>query len=825
MKTAETIGRELALLIKGDVRVDVFNRAAFSTDASIYRIVPLCVVLPKDEADAAATVRYAAQNGIPIAPRGAGSGLAGESLTSGIVLDTRRYMDAILETAPDGSWVRVQPGVVLDKLNSHLARWGRKIGPDPSSSNRAVVGGVVGNNATGAHSLQYGYIADHVRCLRVILADGEVCVFNQDDTAGQKGPAGGYATACWTLLKDEQDLIEKAQPATQRNRCGYTLRHVVEDRCLNMARLLTGSEGTLGVFTEITLQTVPVPKAAGLVQFEFETFEKMSKAVPVIVQCGASACELMDRTLMDMTLKAYSSYGDIVPQGCAATLLVEHTGDTEAQVEAGLEMTIASVGALASGRVKVFDPDKQARLWKSRKDAVPLLNREKGSSHPVAFIEDVSVDHRRLGEYISGLERLGQKYDIPMAFYGHAGDGELHIRPYLNLGRPEQVQRMRQIAEEVFALAWSLGGTISGEHADGLLRTAFIERQYGRRYYELLKGIKRIFDPAGLLNPGKIICDDPEIMGKNLRAVSLEAAKGFQTDLCFRPDEFRFEIEQCNGCGVCLADGGTSRMCPVFRGTHEELGSSRAKANLLAAWLAGDKSGVSFAPKGLKQILSLCVNCRMCSIECPAGVDVSKLVIEARAQLARQTGFTVTELALSHNRWLSTLGSCFAPVSNIVMSLPLTRWVFEKTLGLDRSRRFPAFQRGSFIKQAQRYLASVPSITRPLDRVVYFVDSFVNWNDHELGYAVLQVLDHLGVEAVIPDQRPAPLPAYIYGHLKAARKDMAYNLKQIEPYVQKGYKVVCSEPSAALCLKEESRLMMDSPAASRVSENTFELMD
>lgn len=818
---AEVVGSELAGLIKGDVRVDVFNRTVFSTDASIYRIVPSCVAAPRDEADIAEIVRYAAMNSIPVAARGAGSGLAGESLTSGIVIDVRRYMDAILETAADRSWVRVQPGVVLDKLNSHLAKWGRKIGPDPSSGNRAVIGGVVANNATGAHSLQYGYIADHVKSLRAVTATAKICEFGNRVSADPETIAGTYAAQCRELLQDKRELIEQAQPATKRNRCGYTVQGVVENDTVNMARLLTGSEGTLAIFTEITLLTVEVPQAAGLVQFEFETFGKMAQAVPVIVNCGASACELMDRALMDMVLQAHPSYLDIVPAKCAATLLVEHTGASAAAVDLELQAAIAAVGTLASGYVKVVDPDKQARLWKSRKDAVPLLNREKGASHPVAFIEDVSVDHRRLGEYIAGLQKIGERYKIPMAFYGHAGDGELHIRPYLDLSRPEEVRRMQDIAEEVFALAWSLGGTISGEHADGLLRAAFIERQYGKPYYELLKGIKQVFDPKGILNPGKIVTDDAEIMGKNLKASALAAAKGFETELCFGPDEFRFEIEQCNGCGVCLADGGVQRMCPIFRGTNEELGSSRAKANLLAAWLAGNP----FDPKAFKDVLSLCVNCRMCSIECPAGVDVSKLVIEARTQLAHQTGFTVTELALAHNRWLSVLGSSFAPLSNIVTGLPVTRWLLEKTLGLDRTRRLPVFERGSFIRKAQRHLATQRQIENPVDRVVYFVDSYANWNDHELGFAVLKVLNKLGVEVAVPDQRPAPLPAYVYGNLKRARKDMQYNLSQFLPYVRQGYRIVCSEPSAALCLKEELKLMLDNPTVPLVCENTVELMD
>jgi FAD/FMN-containing dehydrogenase/Fe-S oxidoreductase len=824
-KSAETIGAELARLVRGPVHIDVYNRAAFSTDASIYRIVPQCVVSPNDAADVAAVVNYARQNNIPVAPRGAGSGLAGESLTDGIVIDTRRHMNRILQTAPDGSWVRVQPGVVLDILNDHLARWGRKIGPDPSSGNRAVLGGVVANNATGAHSLQYGYIADYVQSLNCILADGSAVELVNSTQPGETNAGAKLARRCYDLLADQQDLIEAAQPKTKRNRCGYSIRGIIHDGAVDLARLMAGSEGTLAVFTDITLCTVPVPKAKGLVQFEFASFAEMAKAVAVIVDCGATACELMDRTLMEMARDAFPKYRDVLPADCTATLLVEQVGDDAASVETKLDAAVTAVGRLALRSVKVLDGAKQALLWKSRKDAVPLLNRQKGLSHPVAFIEDVSVDYTRLDAYIAGLQAMAGKYDIPMAFYGHAGDGELHIRPYLNLQQDSEVTRMQQMAQEVFTLAWSLGGSISGEHGDGLLRAAFIEGQYGSAYYDLLKGVKAIFDPAGILNPGKILSDDPDIMGKNLRAAALAGAEGFVTDLNFEPDEFRFEVDQCNGCGVCLADTKGTRMCPVFRGAGEELASTRAKANLLSTWMAGGPSGVAFAPKQLKQMLSLCVNCKMCSIECPAGVDVSKLVIEARTQLARYTGFTAAEMVLSFNRFLSFFGSTFAPLSNRVLSLGVTRWLLEKVIGLDRHRRLPNFDRGSFLRKAKRYLAQQSPLADPVDRVVYFVDSFANYNDHAVGFAVLDVLYRRGVEVVVPKQRPVPLPAFVYGNLKTARRDLEYTLNHLVPFVKQGYKIVCSEPSAALCLRDELRLIIDSPDARLVSENTFELMD
>lgn len=822
-KTAEQIGADLAATVKGAVQVDVFHRIAYSTDASLYQIVPQCVVIAADEADIVATVKYAAAHSIPIAPRGAGSGLAGESLTAGIVVDTRQAMNAILDTAVDGSSVRVQPGVVLEDLNRHLARWNRKIGPDPSSGNRAVIGGIVANNATGAHSLQYGYMARHVRSLRTVLADGAVCTFTNEMRPDDCDlPVGReMIKGCLDLLLPRQELIQRAQPATRRNRCAYNLCGAIKDGRVNMAHLLTGSEGTLGIFTEITLQTVPVAPVRALVQFEFDTLEAMAQAVPLIVGGGADACELMDQRLAKIARAAFPQYRDVLPENAVATLLVEHSGQNEKMVRDKIAATTKAVEGLSVRAAEFFDAARQAKLWKSRKDAVPLLNRDKSDTHPLAFIEDVSVDPRRLDRYIAGLEVISEKYKFPMAYYGHAGDGELHIRPYLDLRKSADITAMRKIADEVFALAWSLGGSISGEHADGLLRAAFVRRQYGDAYYALLKGIKTLFDPNGILNPGKIINDNPNVMTQNLRAASLMSASPFATELHFASNSFRLEVEQCNGCGVCLATAPGARMCPVFRGTDAELATPRAKANLIAAWMAGLDRKNPLDDAALKQRLSLCVNCKMCSVECPAGVDVSRLVIEARAQLAKHTGFTAAEWTLVHNRWLSLLASAFAPLSNWMMGLGMTRWLMEKTIGLDRRRRLPHFEPGSFIRKAQSMLVPVPS---PIDRAVYFVDSFANYNDHALGIAVVEVLQRLGVEVVVPPQRPAPMPAFVYGAIERTRKDIAYSVANIAPLAQQGYRVVCSEPSAALCLGDEMSLIDNSEAAAVVSRQTVELM-
>jgi len=822
------IAADLAGVIAGDILSDKLSRAAFSSDASIYQIVPACVVAPRDRDDVSAAVKYAGENQLAIAARGAGSGVAGESLCAGIVLDMTRYMNAILGAGEQGRTVECEPGVVLSDLNNYLAGFGRKIGPDPSTANRAVIGGCVANNATGAHSLQYGYIGDYVESIKAVLADGSIVEFANDvePASAKDEKVAALANQVLQLLSGAGDIIAEALPGTKRNRCGYMIGGICHGQRADMAELLAGSEGTLGIFTKLTLRTVALPAAKGLVQLEFDSMERMAKAVPIIVSSGASACELMDGRLMDMARQRMPAYGDLLPVDCAVVLLVEHTGRTNKQVAESIERTVAAVGGLSRGNMLVFDEDKQARLWRMRKDAVPLLDSKRGHQRAVPFIEDVSVENTKLAEYVAGLEQIGQRYGIAMSFYGHAGDGELHIRPYLDLGETGDVEKMKRIANDVFTLAWSLGGSISGEHADGLVRAAFVRRQYGDEFYDLLCGVKRIFDPKGVLNPGKIINDDADIMVKNIRAQKriLPQRTFGKCGMFFSKDEVELELEQCSGCGICRSTESELRMCPVFRALTEELNTSRAKVNILRFWATGQLEDEDFASAEFRKFLDLCVNCKMCAVDCPSGVDVSKLMTAARAEYVRRKGLRRAEFVLGHNRYLSILGSMFGPISNFVMRLGITKWLLEKATGIDRRRAMPKFAWGSFLAAGRKYLEALGPVDRPVDRVAYFVDTFANYNDHELGYAVINVLRHNDIDVVLPKQRPAPLPAIVYGDVKTAKRDLAYSVKHLAKAVRDGCKIICSEPSAALCLQQELGHYVSGEDAKLVSDNTFELM-
>ncbi|MCX5633635.1 MAG: FAD-binding and (Fe-S)-binding domain-containing protein [Phycisphaerae bacterium] len=641
-KQPQEIADQLSRLIKGECFADIFTRVAFSTDASIYQIIPICIIAPKDMEDIAAVIKYAGLNGIPVVARGAGSGLGGESLTGGIMLDTTRFMNKIISASADGRTVTCEVGVVLDDLNKYLLPFNKKIGPDPSSGNRAVIGGVVANNSTGAHSLSYGYIAEYVEKIKAVLADGTIAEFGNNSlavagtaTSEPRTLVSGIAGECFELLNSNALLIEKAQPETKRNHSGYNIAdvvHPVRDKAskmpdghqrgpvsngvhngrVDMAKLLAGSEGTLAVFTEVTLRTVDIPKVAAVIQFEFDSLDKMARAVPAIVDSGAAACELMGQDLIRIAREAFEQYHDILNPDSVASLLVEHTGSSTEEVKRKIEKTVSDVGGLCFDKKIVFDPEVQKRLFKCRKDAVPLLSRKKGLKQPIPFIEDVSVDNKKLAEYLAGLQKIGEKFKVDMVYYGHAGDGEIHVRPYLDLSDPADVKKMTDIAEEVFTLALSLGGSLSGEHADGLIHAAFMRKHFGEEYFDILKRLKRIFDPKNILNPGKIISDNAEVMTQNLRGGNKIIGERTKTKLNFKPDEFKFELVKCSGCGVCRSTDSAIRMCPVFRATGNEMDSSRARANLLAAWAKGILTEQDFESEKFREILSTCLNCKAC---------------------------------------------------------------------------------------------------------------------------------------------------------------------------------------------------------------------
>ena len=829
---SKSLAQKLQSQLKGTVRVDPLALAMYSTDAGIYQIEPLCVTMPADTADVAAILQFAKNEGLTVIPRGAGSGLAGESVGRGIVMDMSVAMHGILDINIEDETVRVQPGVVLDQLNRRLAPYGKQIGPDPASGNRATIGGMIGNNSTGAHSLKYGYIGSHLREITVVTHNSETVTLQTDHdplSDLETNLAGRWAKEIYDLLHPARDLMDRVRPKSDRNGSGYNVFRTLQGDRVNLAELIAGSEGTLAVVTEATLGLVDLPNETGLLQISFDSIVSMATAVPRIMAAGPATCELMDGTLLRMARDAYPGYRDVLPD-VAASLLVEVDGRTDSEVidrRREMKQLVERFTGIARpiDCREITDPAAVARIWAARKAAVPLLFRTKGAKQPIPVVEDVAVPIESLAEYVTGLEAITRRLDVPMAYYAHAGHGEMHPRPFLDLHHPEDVRKLRQLAEETFRLVWKLGGTISGEHGEGLVRAAFIRDQYGPEMYEIFRKIKNVFDPEGLLNPGKIINDDPDVMTSNLRFSHRPTRAGRPTNLLWPDNELTVESEQCNGNGLCRSHDPLLSMCPIFRVTGDEDASPRAKGNLMRHWLTGLLPDDIMQTPEFKRVADLCVNCKMCAMQCPSLVNIPKLMMEARAEYVRHHGLTRTQKILTRSEAASRLGATFGPVANLGMKLPPAARALEWIGGIDRRRPLPAFAWGNNLKKLRKYLQKLGPISDPVGKVAYFVDLYATYNDHELGRAVVDVLRYNGVEVLLPEQHEAAMPSISYGDIPHARKTIEQNVRHLADAVRRGYTVVASEPTAALCLKQEYLDIVDSDDARLVAENTQELTD
>jgi len=835
MRSEQKTARALKSLLDCPVYSDPLRLALYSTDASIYQVRPCCVVLPRSTEDVVKVIEFAAENGIPVAARGSGSGLAGESLCSGIILDTTRYLNSLLEFDADAGTVRCQPGLILERLNAAVAPAGWKFGPDPASASRASIGGVIGNNSTGSHSIRYGYADAYIESLQVVLADGRVATLRPRPLTELNGPSGDTPDNCnlektvADLLLAHRDLIARYTPRSQRNRAGYALDKALDDAHLHLHRLIAGSEGTLAVVTEATLRLVRLPKRTGLLQLHFRSLDDMARAVPVLWSVRPATCELIDAILAGLARAAYPHHRDALPpEGVAASLLIEFDDDDGVEIEEKMRLAERLVPWSASVQ-RILDPAHQRAIWQARKDAVPLLFRRPDRKQPIPFIEDAAVPVEAFPEYMRGLQEiLNNRHKLEVCYYAHAGHGEIHIRPFLDLHDPRQVEKMCRVAEEVYELVWSLGGTISGEHGEGLARVQFAKRQFGP-LYDLMRQVKKIFDPAGILNPGKKITDDNDVMCKNLRFAHRALPERTRTRLIFRDDEFVREIEQCNGNGACRSFEPHLSMCPVFRVLQEEEASPRGHANLMRHYVTGLLDEQVLRSREFKRMVSLCANCKMCSHECPSLVNVPKLMVEARARCAALQGLSRTEWFLTRSEMLSAMGSIFAPVANLLNGLPPARWLMEKLTGIDRRRKLPCYHTGSFLLRRRLSRMFGSSASQPAEgfsperpRVAYFLDLYANYNDHDLAKATIAVLEHNGVEVCIPPQTGCGMPTINYGDLELARKYLKYNIKHLSEAVREGYIIVCTEPTAALCLKEEYLWLDDSAEARLVAENTYE---
>lgn len=838
----DRIRDDLKGIIKGTMLFDDLSRTLYSSDASLFQIQPRGVVLPYDEGDVQTLVRYAGEHQLALIPRGAGTGLAGEALGSGLIVDLSRHFRQIVEVGSDS--VRVQPGVVLRELNQRLQAEGRRFAPDPAHD-ECTIGGMLANNASGAHALRHGYTVDHVAQLRVILDSGDAVQVSRHPRWPAPGSEPGrledIVSSLATLLEQHAGLIQSCQPRTPYNRCGYRIQDVLDGEQVDLRRLLVGSEGTLGLFTEAVLRTLPLPGGRAVVLLGFSSLESALRVARLSLPSGPAACELIDRRLLRLARGNDATVASLIPAATETVLLVEYEADspdTARHAAADLVMRFHRYERLAHLGLVGSSPEEIERFWQIRDIALPSLYGLRGTSQPLAFVEDIGVPMEVLPEYLHKVQEMLRRHETTASFLIHAGTGQVHMRPFLDLQRPDEVVRMWALADELYALVREMGGTISTQHGTGLARTPWVSQQYGP-LYSVFRDVKAVFDPRYLFNPGKIVgpSPGPKIWplrpplrdSRNAWSANESSGTAGQGDptrarhaVRWAEDELIRETVSCNGCGECRTERPEQRMCPIFRARPDERATPRAKANLMRYLLDPATDPRALSSGAVRQVADLCVNCKMCASECPARVNIPKLMLEAKAANVAEHGLDRNEWALARTELFAALGSAFAPLANGLLGNRLARWLLERLLGISRLRRLPAFASRTFLRRAHyRGWTNKPRSARP--KVAYFVDLFANYNDPTIAEAVVEVLHHNGIEVYVPpDQMGSGMAALAQGDVETAREIVQHNLRLLADLAREGYPILCSEPSAALMLRQDALYLLDDSDVQQVAGQTVE---
>ncbi len=819
-KPPEELFQKIKQAIAGEVRDDLTTRLLYSTDASIYQIEPLGVVFPRAADDLSACVSLAAEYHTPVIARGAGSGLGGQAIGAGIILDTSRYLNHILAINPQERSITVEPGLGLSALNRAAAEHGLTFGPDPASADRAAVGGSIANNAAGAHSIRYGMAIDHVISADVVLGDGATAHLSTMLIAEAQRRAHGEAQSAEANLyrvaldihEHSGELIRLHWPKVWRRAAGYSLNYLIPwsaskppqwfgnreglpyppiaQDSLNLASLMAGSEGTLGVFKQLQLRLVPRISQTSLGIFSFNSIEQACDAVPLILESSPSAVELIPANLIQLvrSIPAYARQLGFLQDDQADLLVVEYT-------EAGADRLLQCAARLGRDVVIVESPEQQKQVWEVRKVGLGIFQSQPGDAKTIACIEDLAVPVEHLGQFVREVKRIVAENGTSAIYYAHASAGCLHIRPLINLKQAQGVAAMRRIAEQAITLTLSLGGSVSGEHGLGIARSEWLERQYGRGVVDLFRRVKNAADPHGILNPGKILDAPP--MDSHLRYGEGYSAQGWQTvfDLS-NQGGLTGAIEMCNGAGVCRKTEGV--MCPSFQVTQDELYSTRGRANLLRALVSGGFPSSSLGEKAVFEALDLCLACKGCKSECPSAVDVARLKYEFINHYYRSHSRRIRDYLFGYIGWLAPLGSLAAPFMNTVLGSNGIRKINEKLLGLASPRKFPTFASPG----------EVQTIRHPKNtlapQVLFLTDTFSRYFHPETENAALCAIEGIGLQVQVIPMIGAGRTLISKGFLKPARKHAVRLVEAIQRFDPQGrLPVVGVEPSEIYTLRDE----------------------
>ena len=813
---ANSILNALAPLIQGSLHTDTLAQILYATDASVYREVPLGVVYPKDAADLQIIVKFCAEHQIPIIPRTAGTSLAGQCVGNGLVVDVSRHMTQLLEWNPETGIAKVQPGIIRDELNSLVEKDGWWFAPNTSTSNRCMIGGMVGNNSSGTTSIRYGVTRDKVLAIDAVLPDGSTHTF---------GPRPDFhhtenhhtENQLYSLLSDAEFRahLESQMPkkSIHRRNTGYALDVLSQSAVFNSsgntwntAQLLCGSEGTLALSAAITIQLDPLPPAEMcLVAIHFPSIAACMEATVLVMQYQPFACELMDKVILDCTKENLAQRENrfFVEGDPAALLVVELRADTASEVAATAHQMIADLQAAQLGYAyPIIAAADAPRVWQLRAAGLGLLSNIPGPQKALACIEDTAVALEDLPQYIADFEALMQKFGQKAVYYAHAGAGEIHLRPILNLRDANELAQFEAISAASAQLVKKYNGSLSGEHGDGRVRAPFIPDMVGPRVYEAFQKVKAIFDPQNLFNPGKIVNAAP--ITQNLREDPQHPLVPLKTFFDYgHPTGFHAATERCNGSGDCRKLPGEGTMCPSYQATKEEKHTTRARANALREFIRASANGQqTFAHPELKEVLDLCVSCKGCARECPSNVDMSTMKAEFLYQYHQTEKRPLRDYVLGHIDKISPLASALAPLTNLPNQLPWMGQPIKKLLGIAPQRSLPAFKKQTWEKWFRKH-APTQEGSAPEGAVYLFMDEFTNFQEPHLGIALTQLLWRLGFEVRYVKHAPSGRSQISKGLLETARNYAEKNVALFASIISEKTPLIGIEPSTILTFRDE----------------------
>ncbi len=797
----------LAPHLQGRMRIDSMSRSLYATDASMYQRMPLAVLIPKSVDDVQAAIEEASRFNVPVLPRGGGSSLAGQTVNEALVIDFTLHLDEILEVNREEKRVRVQPGLVLDPLNTVLASHGLMVGPDPASSNRATLGGMVGNNATGTHSILYGNVIRHLNSLNVILSDGSRARFGAmtgDDWKRARvrpGREGEIYRSLDALLASKSDVIERDTPGHWRRNSGYRLEQLLDgvpER--NVARLLCGSEGTLAVTTEIELSLVDRPRKTALAVVHFATMREALESVTTILETGPSAVELFDGIAIEQTRRApgFARRLTFIEGEPGAVLITEYYGDGDAELTARINDLKRALDGTGQGYavVPARTPIEISNVWIVRKEGLGLIMGVEGDHKPMPFIEDASVPVEHLAEYVTELQKA--LAGTRTVYYAHASAGTLHIRPFINTKEARDVEKMRDVAQASMELVRRFGGAVSSEHGDGLARSWLLEPFVGKELYGAYVGVKDAFDPDRLLNPGNVVEAPP--MTEHLRMGPTYATIPVVEELDFSGSGgFARAVELCNGNGACRKlESGT--MCPSFMVTREEADSTRGRANALRMAMSGALPPEEFTGRRLYDVMDLCIQCKGCKTECPSNVDMAKIKTEWLSKYWEANGLPMrTRFFARMPRMARRMTGPAARAANWMNRRPVVRRALERSMGISRKRELPSFAPKPFTSWFEKQ-----SWTTDGPRVVLFADTFNNFNHPETARAAAEFLSRAGFSVRVADARLCcGRPQLSKGLVWEAQEQALQVVDALHPDALTGTPVIGLEPSCILTFRDE----------------------